>query len=244
MILRVLSFLSLALSLLQASSFGERLTLPILEVSAQEKHTAYIPALDLKVGESGEILRELAGGHSVIIARAQVVEIKEGRAKITFEKLDSLAQNYFPEPELTPQKEDKTLWRTFYDRALLIAPSQELYIHVRDSYPQIRWQHPDLFVSYLLEEREHAPSREDFRHICNAYNIGILYIIASGKGEARDCQTFALLRQDPIAKDAPKEEQIRPFFSRLGNVEQSWFNAVFGGAEVKDYYLYYDELLK
>lgn len=244
MALRVLALLFLALSLLKALPFGERLTLPILEISPQEKHVAYVPSFDLKVGESGEILRELSGAHSVVIARAQVVEIKEGRAKITLEKFGSLTQNYFPEPELAPQKEDKTRWRTFYDRALLIAPNQELYHQVHDSYPQLKWQHPDLFVSYLLEEKEHAPSHEDFRYICDAYNIGILYIIGTDKGEARDCQTFALLKRDPIAKNIPKKEQIRPFFSRLGDIEQNWFDGIFGGAEVKDYYLYYDELLK
>ncbi|MGP1449533.1 MAG: plasminogen-binding N-terminal domain-containing protein [Wolinella sp.] len=225
-----------------ASPFGNKIAVPILELDGNG--FAYVPAFDLRVGESGEIIRWLDRDHSVIIARAAVVELNNGRAKVAFERFDTLDQRAFPDPQFTPQKNDEVIFRAFYDRAFLIAPSQELYQKVQSAYPEVSWQHPDLFASHLLDKGNHAPNIKDFRDICNAYNAGIVYIVNLNEGQARDCQTFGLLKHDYITGRVAVEERMKPFFSRLGNVEQSWFSFIVGGVAVDDYYRYYDALLK
>lgn len=231
-------------SLFAASPFGDKIIVPILELDSSAPSHAYTPAMDLQVGESGEILRWLDEDRSTIIARAAVVEIKEGRAKIAFESFDALNQPSFPAPLLTPQAHDKVVFRAFYDRAFLITPNQDLHQKIQAAYPEITWQHPDLFASYLLDKGHHAPNTEDFRHICEAYNAGIVYIVNLNEGQARDCRTFALIRKDYITGHATPEDRMKPFFSRLGDIEPSWFSFIIGNVEVGDYYLYYDALLK
>ncbi len=44
-----------------ASPFGNKLIVPIVEMDEDSQHYAYVPAFDLKVGESGEIIRWFKG---------------------------------------------------------------------------------------------------------------------------------------------------------------------------------------
>lgn len=245
MIIRILSALLCGTMMFAAPlPFGNKIAVPIVQMDADSEHYAYVPAFDLRVGESGEIIRWFDRSHSAIVARAAVIEVKEGKAKIAFERFKTLDQKAFPNPELTPRKNDEVIFRTFYDRAFLIAPNQELYQKIKDAYPEMTWQHPDLFASYLLDNGTHAPNTEDFRKICDAYSAGIIYIVNLNEGQARDCQTFGLLKKDYITGRVAVEDRMKPFFSRLGSIEQSWFNFIIGGVAVEDYYLYYDALLK
>ena len=73
-----------------ASPFGNKLIVSIIELDTDSEHFAYVPAFDLKVGESGEIIRWFDKEHSGIVAMAAVVEVKDNRAKIAFEPFEGL----------------------------------------------------------------------------------------------------------------------------------------------------------
>lgn len=229
-------------SYLFASPFGNKLIVPITEMDSQDY--AYVPAFDLRVGESGDIVRWFNNEHSGIIAKAAVIEIQDNKAKIAFEPYVGLEQKAFPTPTLTPQKNDEVIFRAFNDRALLIAPSQEIYQKVLEAYPDVTWTHPDLFAAYLVGVNHLAPVKSDFRNICAQYAIGIIYMVNLNEGQALDCQTFAVMKKDYISGRAAIEDRMRPFFSRIGKINQDWFSYLIGGISVDDYYLYYDALLK
>ena len=237
-------FLTLAFSILYASPFGNKLVVPITELDSNLENFAYTPAFDLKVGESGMIIRWLDNGRSVIVAQAAVIEISNNKAKIAFEPFAGLQQPAFPTPLLTPQKNDEVIFRSFNDRALLIAPSQEIYEKIKAVYPEVHWIHPDLLAAHLISEGHLAPVKGDFRKVCTQYATGIVYLVNLNEGLALDCQTFLPLKRDYISGRVAVEERMRPFFSRVGNQSQDWFSYLIGGVSVDDYYIYFDSLLK
>lgn len=227
-----------------ASPFGNKLIVPIIELDADSEHFAYVPAFDLKVGESGEIIRWFDKEHSGIVAMAAVVEVKDNRAKIAFEPFVGLEQSAFPTPLLKPQKNDEVVFRSFNDRAFLIAPTQDIYEKVRNAYPDVTWLHPDLFAAYLMDIGHTAPVKGDFRKICAQYATGVVYIVNLNEGQALDCQTFSLIKKDYITGRAPIEERMLPFFSRIGSTNQEWFFYLINDKRTQDYYIYFDALLK
>ena len=231
-------------SMLQASPFGNKIVVPITELDADAEHYAYIPAFDLKVGESGVIIRWLENGRSAIVAQAAIIEVKDNKAKIAFEPFAGLEQPAFPTPLLTPRKNDEVIFRAFNDRAFLIAPSQEIYEKVKDAYPDVTWLHPDLLAAHLIYVGHLAPVKKDFREICSQYATGIVYLVNLNEGLALDCQTFSPIKKDYISGRVAKEERMRPFFSRVGSQSQDWFSYLIGGVSVDDYYIYFDALLK
>ncbi|MCI5969373.1 plasminogen-binding N-terminal domain-containing protein [Helicobacter sp.] len=227
-----------------ASPFGNKLIVPIVELDKDPKHYAYVPAFDLKVGESGEIVRWFTKEHSTIVARAAVVEIKDARAKIAFEPFEGLEQGAFPAPILFPKKGDEVIFRSFNDRAFLVAPSQEIYEKIQAAYPDVTWLHPDLLAAYLMDVGHTSPVKGDFRKVCTQYAAGIVYLVNLNEGQALDCQTFIAIKKDYITGRAPVDERMLPFFSRIGIDNQNWFTYLINNVTTRDYYLYFDALLK
>lgn len=227
-----------------ASPFGNKLIVPIVELDEDFRHYAYVPAFDLKVGESGEIVRWFTKEHSAIVARAAVVEIKDNRAKIAFEPFEGLEQGAFPAPILYPEKNDEVIFRAFNDRAFLVAPSQEIYEKIKAVYPDVTWLHPDLLAAYLMDVGHTSPVKGDFRRVCTQYAAGIVYLVNLNEGQALDCQTFKPVKKDYITGRAPINERMLPFFSRIGSDNQAWFSYLINDVTTQDYYLYFDALLK
>ncbi|WDL69627.1 plasminogen-binding N-terminal domain-containing protein [Helicobacter winghamensis] len=227
-----------------ASPFGNKLIVPIAELDEDFRHYAYVPAFDLKVGESGEIVRWFTKEHSAIVARAAVVEIKDNRAKIAFEPFEGLEQGAFPAPILYPKKNDEVIFRAFNDRAFLVAPSQEIYEKIKAVYPDVTWLHPDLLAAYLMDVGHTSPVKGDFRRVCTQYATGIVYLVNLNEGQALDCQTFKPVKKDYITGRAPINERMLPFFSRIGSDNQAWFSYLINDVTTQDYYLYFDALLK
>lgn len=227
-----------------ASPFGNKLIVPIVELDEDFRHYAYVPAFDLKVGESGEIVRWFTKEHSAIVARAAVVEIKDNHAKIAFEPFEGLEQGAFPAPILYPKKNDEVIFRAFNDRAFLVAPSQEIYEKIKAVYPDVTWLHPDLLAAYLMDVGHTSPVKGDFRRVCTQYAAGIVYLVNLNEGQALDCQTFKPVKKDYITGRAPINERMLPFFSRIGSDNQAWFSYLINDVTTQDYYLYFDALLK
>lgn len=220
-----------------AHAFENKISLPILEVSGQ---TITTPAMNLRRGESGFVLHQLDSTHSMMLARAVVVAIEDSRATLALRPLELFENRSMPLPLLAPKVGDQVVLRAFYNRAFAIAPNQQIYRAITAQYPNIEWLHPDLFAAFLANQGRAAPTMEHFREICNAYATGVVYLVRENIGELRDCQTFALLRQDAISSN---EEQIKPFFSRLGNMERSWIGFLRRDPQVIDYYRYYNEIV-
>lgn len=228
-----------ALTVVCAGDFGREVALPILEA---EEDKAYVPAVDLKVGQSGVIIRWLDDDHATIIAQTIVSQIENGRAEIVFKVFDALSNEALPTPKLLPRKNDEAVLRKFYDRGMIISPSHELYQKIEKSYTKTQWIHPDLMASSIMVDGVAAPTRQDFRSFCAAYNVGVLYIVSNNQGQVVDCQSFKILQSDYLTGRVAESDTTLPFFSRLGTLEGTWIENL-TTTQISAYYPYYAQLL-
>lgn len=236
--IKILSLLCFSLLTLFGAGFGREFALPVLQTDGQ---SATINASDLKPGESGVIVRWLDSEHATILANAVVTEIKNEKAIVRFEPYAAVEQDAFPSAKILPRKNDEAILRRFYDRGLIIAPNQQIYQKIAATYKDVSWTHPDLLASYLIDEGALAPRKKDFRGFCNAYTVGVIYIVNGTKGQAYDCKTFKMLKEDYVSGMAKIEDRMQPFYSRLGNIEADWYSFLSG--EMGDFYNYYSDLL-
>ncbi len=234
--------LAFVVSLFAKNDFGDMLASSIINIDENDKNIAYVIDLGFKIGESGLIVRWFDSEHASVAAKAVVVDIKEGKAKVAFEEFANVDNNTFPKAIISPRKGDEVLFRNFYDRGVIIAPNQELYDKVKGAYKNTVWVHPDLLASDLVIANRNRIQKNDIRKFCAAYDVGIVYIVNMNKGEAYDCQSFKVVKQDYITGRVEKKEQIFPFYSRFGSLEGGWLNAGLGSKP--NYYIYYDQMLE
>lgn len=228
----------LIFSIACSDDFGSRAAFPVKKVDGD---MLYTNKYDFKEGESGYVIRWFDSEHAAIVASVIVKEIKGDDTLFIFKPYRGLHNDAFPTAELSPRVGDEVFVRSNYKRALLISPNLELYQKLTTAYKDTNWIHPDLFASELVKSGTNRPTKKDFRNFCNAYAVGVVYFINGTKGEVRDCHTFTVLHTDYITGLAPKNERMRPFFSRIGDIEAGWLS--FLNSDTGDFYQYYHDLL-
>ncbi|WP_281951433.1 plasminogen-binding N-terminal domain-containing protein [Nitrosophilus kaiyonis] len=198
---------------------------------------ATIKNLDAPIGSSGVVVHYFDKIHSTIVARAELIE----NDKIAYRVFDALKQKALPTPKILPKNGDKVILNYLYDRALIIAPNFKTYENIKNSHPDIEWLHPDLFAAQLSISKNPAPNREDFKNFCNKYSVGLIYFAIKNRGYYVDCYSFKKVGYENIS--AQKGEIKLPFYSRIKEIQSSWFN-FYGASEVRDYTNYYTNLLE
>lgn len=194
----------------------------------------------LKVGQSGVVLAQ-NGDYNVIIASAVIERINDGYAYARFAPFTNIAQKYLPTPQAIPTKDDRVIFGGFYNKAIAIAPDQESYTKILSINPA-HFVHIDLFAAFLAKDGINDPKPKHLREFCNAYSIGLVYILASNGLNVLDCQSFALLEVQPFNK--PQLEKTHaPFFSRIANIDTGSLASKLRSKKSRQYFSYYDELL-
>lgn len=209
-------------------------------VDSVQKDSIVFDAGDLQVGESGVVLTKNQT-HTIIIAKAIIESIQDGRANARVESFDTIEQHYLPTPINAPQVGDEVLFRSFYNRAFVIAPNQESYQFVIRNNPQIHFMHIDLFAAYLQQESLNDPKPQHFRDFCPKYSIGLVFVIDSQHTNVFDCQSFVLLEtQSPPPSEILHSSTSTPFFSRISSGKP--LGSRFKSYDSKEYFSYYDNL--
>lgn len=196
-----------------------------------------LPALDLKVGESGILTREV-NGNSFIISNLVVDSIEDGIANILVKDFDDLEQEYMPKPLGEPQEGDIAFFRIFYGRGMIIAPNQNLYQSILESKLEINFTHPDVFASFLSSQKENMPKKENFAKFCAKFNIGLLYLLSKSTLFTLDCNSFVVLESKSM--DIIDSTMQSPFFTRLSD---EIIDKLFSIKKMEDYDTYYEKLL-
>ncbi|HIV49189.1 plasminogen-binding N-terminal domain-containing protein [uncultured Helicobacter sp.] len=212
-------------------------------IDSVQKDTIVFDAKNLLVGESGVVLTKNQT-HAIIIASATIESIENGRANARFDSFDTIEQHYLPTPINKPQVGDEVLFRSFYNRAFVIAPNQESYQFVIRNNPKIHFMHIDLFAAYLQQESLNDPKPKHFREFCPKYSIGLVFIVDSAHTKVFDCQSFALLEtQSPPPSEILHSSTLAPFFSRISHPDKP-LGSRFKSNDSKDYFSYYDALVQ
>ena len=212
-----------------------------VSVDSVQRDTIVFDAQNLQVGESGVVLTKNQS-HAIIIAKAIIESIEGGRASARVEAFDTIEQRYLPTPINKPQVGDEVLFRSFYNRAIAIAPNQESYQFVIRNNPTIQFMHIDLFAAYLQQQSLNDPKPKHFKEFCPKYSVGLVFIVDSNHTRVLDCQSFTLLEmQSPPPDEVLHASVITPFFSRISHPGKP-LGSRFKSYKSKDYFPYYDTL--
>ena len=199
------------------------------------------PHLALKVGESGIIVRDLIS-YKAIVANIEVVRIQDTTAYGKVTVFNQLVQPYLPTPRLTPQKGDKVIFRSFNDKAFLIAPNEATYKYIVTQYPFINFISADLLMGFLNSQGKHDPTYKNLPLACNEYGIGLLFVVGSKNMSIFSCQNVVNIAKYPINPLDPSTTHS-PFYTRANFEGGGSLMYSFSAKKSREYFKYYDTFI-
>lgn len=209
-----------------------------IEIPKQEDSTLKIPASNLQVGDSGIITKNV-NGNEFIIANAEVASISNNIAEIKLSPFNTLNEKYLPKPKAKVGEGDKAIFKILYNRALIIAPNQNAYQDISNSYKQITFVHPDIFIASLAKEKVDMPTKDNFRHFCDRYDVGLVFIATKQNINILNCQSFKVLESNPYTLQ--DSTIMTPFYTRISAES---LDKLFNVKKFVDYETYFSNLLE
>lgn len=211
----------------------------VLKVPKQDNFNEIkIPSMDLQVGDSGIISREV-NNNEFIIAEAQISDISDGVATVSVSEFSQMREKYLPKPKAQVAEGDKITFRILYDKALLIAPNQNVYQAISDRFNNIDFLHSDIFATFLAKEGENMPKIADFGTFCKKFDLGLVFIAGRENLDILNCQSFKVL--DSKAFSVGDLSANAPFFTRISN---ETIKEIFNEKKFEPYFAYFDNLIK
>jgi hypothetical protein len=215
------------------------ITSPLLTYD-EEKESATIKVEKADVGMSGFISHEIASGHTSILKNIVVSSFDANThiATLKVSSFDGLKNNALPTGKWDVKVGDIAILAFGYTRALLIAPSEDIYYRISKSV-NTQWLHPDLFATILSFRGHPTPLKEDFIAMSNATSVGLVFLYLNQKVYTLDAKSFSILS----ITDAPLvQEKVKlPFYSRVEEIDAAWWGE--GSSPLKEYEPHYYELL-
>lgn len=234
--LRSLVILCLFLSFIYANTLFEPYETTLIDVT---QGSATIEDSDnIVIGSSGIVIHRFDDEKNTIIARASVVEKKDGVAKVRFEVFDLLEQPALPLPGVMPEKGDKIILNFLYSRALIVAPNQVVYKEIVEHFNETTWIHPDIIGAKLAIDYRPNPDREDFKEVCKENSAGIVFFALNKKGYVVDCQSFKILKTFNSGNIAEYE---LPFYTRVEGIKTVFWK--WNSSYITDYNRHYGNLM-
>ncbi|GAA7555938.1 plasminogen-binding protein PgbA [Helicobacter pylori] len=231
--LLLMSFISL-----QSASWQEPLRVSIEFVDLPKKIIRF-PAHDLQVGEFGFVVTKLSD-YEIVNSEVVVIAIENGVATAKFRAFESMKQSHLPTPRMVARKGDLVYFRQFNNQAFLIAPNDELYEQIRATNTDINFISSDLLVTFL---NGFDPKIANLRKACNVYSVGVIYIVTTNTLNILSCESFEILEKRELDTSGVTKTST-PFFSRVEGIDAGTLGKLFSGSQSKNYFAYYDALVK
>lgn len=230
----ILIFLILAVNIIAGTIKAPLVTLD------DDGLTATINIKKVEIGMSGFIVHHISKNHTTILKHS-VVSSFDAETHIATLKLSDyteLKNSALPLGKWSVKVGDIAVLAGGYSRAILIAPTEEIYYRISKSV-KIQWLHPDIFTSILSLNGHPTPLKEDFEAMRKITSIGLIFIYLEQKVYTIDAKSFVILN----ISDAPlKQEKVMlPFYSRVTDIEANWFGK--GNDKLTNYESYYYGLL-
>jgi len=223
-----------------ASMMASLIKLPITSVDEQNS-TVTVNISNIDVGMSGFVVHKIADGHTSILKNVVVIAFDESSevATLKMTPYNDLRNNSLPVGKWKVQVGDEVQLAFGYTRALMIAPSEEIYHRVSKAV-NVQWIHPDLFATILSFRGHPTPLKDDFDAFAKSASVGLLYIYLDQKLYTLDIRSFKILN---ITDAELTQDSVKlPFYSRVEEIDANWFGE--GSSEMKSYEPHYYELLK
>lgn len=218
-------------------------TMPAYPLTNVSEGRAEIEIQKIDAGVSGFVIRNFNDAHSAILSRAVVESFdpQTKKAVLTLTPFEMLSSNNLPKGTWKAKEGDSAILAYGYKRALLVAPTEDIYYRITKSVPSLQWIHPDIFATILSYEGHPTPLKEDFDIFTRELAVGLLYLYLDERLYTLDSNTFAIL--DII--DAPLTQETDalklPFYTRVEEIDANWFGE--GSDELESYEPYYYELM-
>lgn len=222
---------------LQADALFEEYTTTLQSIDG--RFATIQDSKDIYVGSSGIVMHAFDETTATVVARVDVVEKKDGIAKLRFDVYKMSAQNAFPIPGVLPAIGDKVILNYLYDRSLIIAPNQNVFKEITEHFKNIEWIHPDVVAAYLAKEFKPNPDKEDFQEVCKTNATSLIFFALDSNGYFVDCHNFQVVKK---YKSARLNQIQLPFYTRVPNIESSWFQWESG--QISDYNSHYSSLIR
>jgi len=227
------------LTLLVLEVFASVMRAPVLSIN-EEAQTLTIKIKKIDIGMSGFVVHPIAPNHSSILKSVVVIDYDALSEIATLQMNDfsTLRNNALPTGQWKVEVGDGVELAFGYSRALLIAPSEEIYHRITKSV-KIQWVHVDIFATILSYNGHPTPLQSDFEAMSIASSVGLLFVYLDKKLYTIDIKSFTILSisDAPLAQDSVE----LPFYSRIEHIEANWFGE--GSDELEDYESHYYELL-
>jgi len=110
--------------------------------------------------------------------------------KAKLEIYDNLKNEAFALPVVLPKKGDKIILAKNYDRIMIIAPNQYMYLTVKEKYKNAVIISPDVFANFL----EDVPTKNEFINFAKKMDIG-RYIFVLDKVYEVDADSFYAIKK-------------------------------------------------
>jgi len=149
----------------------------------------------VKKGVSGVVLCPY-GGKKIICAKT----VSYGK-KAKLEIYDNLKKDAFALPAVFPEKGDKILLAKNYNRILIIAPNQYLYLKTKEKYKNAVIISPDIFANFL----EEIPTKDEFVNFAKKMDIG-RYVFVLDKIYEVDAESFYAVKK--YGKNTQKFKEV------------------------------------
>ncbi|GAA8675335.1 plasminogen-binding protein PgbA [Helicobacter pylori] len=231
--LLLMSFISL-----QSASWQEPLRVSIEFVDLPKKIIRF-PAHDLQVGEFGFVVTKLSD-YEIVNSEVVIIAVENGVATAKFRAFESMKQSHLPTPRMVARKGDLVYFRQFNNQAFLIAPNDELYEQIRVTNTDINFISSDLLVTFL---NGFDPKIANLRKACNVYSVGVIYIVTTNTLNILSCESFEILEKRELDTSGVTKTST-PFFSRVEGIDAGTLGKLFSGSQSKNYFAYYDALVK
>ena len=207
--------------------YSAELHIPVQTVSDDGK-SATANVKQIAKGVHGFVVRHFTGDHSVIVADVYVssFDADSGVATLALSEYEGLKQNSLPNGDWHVQVGDEVILAFGYSRALLLAPSEDVYHIITKNIRGVEWIHPDSFATYLSYNAHPTPFHDDIAGYCTLAEIGLLYTYVENALFTLDCQTMSIIQITPVNLE---EKTLKlPFYSRVEEISTSWW--VWGAA--------------
>jgi len=213
---------------------------PILTID-NASNTATIKVGNVDVGVSGFIVQRLSQESSTILKNVVVTGYDKTSkiASLHMSDFTELDQNSLPDGKWEAEVGDTAILAFGYSRALLIAPTEDIYYRITKSSSHVQWLHPDIFATILSHVGHPTPLKKDFKKMHDSTSVGLIFFYLNQKLFTVDAKSMQIIN---ITDAKLKQDGAKlPFYSRVDEIDANWWGE--GSGEIDEYEPYYYELL-
>ncbi len=203
------------------------------------KNKAKILIGNLKIGQSGVVLRTNKKEDSIIIANAQVIESNPQYSLLKLKQTSAIRQDAIPTSRYKAQNGDTFILNHIYKTSILIVPNRIAKQKVESKYKQQRFLNEDFFASYLKTISSPIPTKKNIMRFAKSQQIGTVFVVIANNLYIVDAISFKVI--DRVSLQINDNTTQSPFYTKITGIKKGLLS--FGADEISNYNKYYLQLL-